>query len=85
MASVPYPQMAQGLQLQPNELTSLHDQSLINPLAASSNRPQPSLTHFYHEISKQSVSNNENTHNHNQFIQNENLSLRSIPNTIEII
>lgn len=85
MASVPYPQTAQGLQLQPNELTSLHDQSLINPLTASSNRPQASLTHFYHEISKQSASNNENTHNHNQFIQNENLSIRSIPNTIEII
>lgn len=89
MASVSYPQMAQGLQLQQSEVVSLHDQNLINPLTATPNRSSTSLTHFYHGISKQPMPINENTpnhnHNHSQFNPNDSLSIRSLSNTIEII
>lgn len=91
MASVSYPQMAQGLHLQPSEVATLHDQNLINPLTAIPNRSSTSLTHFYHEITKQPMPINENTpnhnhnHNHSQFNPNDSLSIRSLSNTIEII
>lgn len=88
MTSVSYPQMVQGLQLQSsNELNTLHDQSLMNSLTTSaSNRPHTaSLSQFYHEISKQPIASANVTTAHNHLRQNENLSIRSMSNTIEII
>lgn len=91
MTSVSYPQMVQGLQLQStNELSTLHDQTLMSSLANStSNRPHhtASLSHFYHGISKQPIGGaNVSTHvAHNHLRQNDNLSIRSMANTIEII
>lgn len=85
MTSVSYPQMVQGLQLQSNELSSLHDQTLMNSLTSSSNRPSTSLSHFYHEISKQPTTGTTIPTAHNQYNQNENLSIRSLANPIEIV
>lgn len=88
MTSVSYPQMVQGLQLQSqsNELTTLPDQTLMSSLTAStSNRPTTSLSHFYHEISKQPMTGTNLSHVHNHLRQTDNLSLRSMSNTIEII
>lgn len=85
MTSVSYPQMAQGLPLQSNELGALHDQTLMNSLSSSTNRPATSLSHFYHEISKQPTTGTAISPAHKQFSQNENLSIRSLSNSIEII
>lgn len=87
MTSMSYPQMVQGLQLQSNELGTLHDQTLMNPLTASSNRTTASsLNQFYHEMSKQPTAPVTNTNpSHNQYNQNDNLSIRSISNPIETI
>lgn len=88
MTAVSYPQMVQGLQLQSsNELNTLHDQTLMNSLTAStSSRPHTaSLSHFYHEISKQPMVGANVTTAHNHLRQNDNLSMRSMSNTIEII
>lgn len=88
MTSVSYPQMVQGLQLQSsNDLNPLHDQALMNSLATSTSiRPHTaSLSHFYHEISKQPIGGANVTTAHNHLRQNDNLSIRSMSNTIEII
>ncbi|XP_055325432.1 homeobox protein rough [Sitodiplosis mosellana] len=83
MTSMSYPQMVQGLQLQPNELGTLHDQTLMNP---SNRSTASSLSQFYHEISKQPTTATVDTNpSHNQFNQNDNLSVRSLSNPIEII
>lgn len=86
MTSVSYPQMVQGLQLQSNEFGPLHDQTLLSSMSTSStNRPSTSLSQFYHEISKQPTTGTDISPAHNQFNQNDNLSIRSLSNTIEII
>lgn len=85
MTSVSYPQVVQGLQLQSNEFATLHDQTLMSSLAATtSNRP---ISHFYHELSKQpaNISTTASSTVHNQLNQNENLSIQSLSNPIEII
>lgn len=82
MTSMSYPQMVQGLQLQSHDIGSVHDQAHTNP----SNRSSAStISHFYHEISKQPTVNTDATPSHNQFNHNDNLSIRSLSNTIEII
>lgn len=87
MSSVSYPQMVQGLQLQSNELNTLHDQTVMSSLTASSSSRQhtASLSHFYHEISKQPVAGTHVSTSHNHLRQNDNLSIRSMSNPIEII
>ena len=81
-----YPPLMQGIQIQPSELGVLHDQTLMNRLNTSSNRsPASSLSQFYHEISKQSTSNADTNSPHNQYNRNDNITIRSLPNSIEII
>lgn len=80
-----YPQMVQGLQLQSNELSSLHDQTLMNSITSSTNRPSTSLSHFYHEISKQPTTDTAISTAHSQYNPNDNLSIRSLSNPIEIV
>lgn len=83
MTSVSYPQMVQGLQLQPNDLNTLHDQTLMT--LASNRQHTTSLSHFYHEINKQPIAGTNLSTPHNHLRKNDNLSIRSISNTIEII
>ncbi|XP_031618274.1 homeobox protein rough-like [Contarinia nasturtii] len=87
MTSISYPQMVQGLQLQSNEVASLHDQTHMSPLRSTSNRSTASsLSQFYHEINKQTITTTDTNPAHNQFNQNvDNLSIRSLSNPIEII
>lgn len=85
MTSVSYPQMVQSLQMQSSEFGSLHDQTLLNSLASSTNRSSTSLSQFYHEINKQPTTDTNPSPSHNQYNQNDNLSIRSIANSIEII
>lgn len=84
MTSISYPQMVQGLQIHSNDVASLHDQTHVNPLTTTSNRT--SLSQFYQEISRQPMTTTDTNPSHNQYNQNvDNLSIRSLSNTIEII
>lgn len=81
MASMSYPQVMQGLQLQSHEIGTPHDQP--HP---SNHNSTSTITKFYHEINKHPTVNTGTTiSSHNQFNHNDNHSIRSLSNTIEII
>lgn len=83
MTTMSYPQMVQGIQLQTNEIGTMHDQTLMT--APTNRTSASSLSQFYHEMSKQTTATIDTTSSHNQFNQNDNLPIRSLSNTIEII